>query len=148
MVERRADDGEAFGPHELGEEGGDAGEAVAGDAAGGAGGLELLRHGQREERAPGGLNVAEEAGRDAVVGDLEDAPCLACMAYEREGIGVVEVNDRDAFRGGEQRPGRGLALACLRVCPCIGLRELLEGAEVEVFVVEMDGVGFEGIFEE
>ena len=42
VVEGRADNGEAFGPHTFREEGGDTDEAVAGDAVGGTCGLQLV----------------------------------------------------------------------------------------------------------
>lgn len=142
MVDRRADDGEAFGPHELREEGGNTSDAVAGDAVGGASGLELLVDGEGEEGPAGALNVVEEVGGDAVVGHLEDAPSFACMAYELEGIRVVEIDNRDRLRG-EYRTAGGRVV--VRLAPCIGVRQLLEGAEVRVFVVEMDRVGLKGV---
>ena len=77
----RAEDCEAFIPHELVEERGNPGEAVAGNPVRGAGGLELLVGGQGEKAPPSRLNVVQQAVRDTMVGDLEHPPALACMTH-------------------------------------------------------------------
>jgi len=81
-VERGVENGEALRPHEFGEEGGDAGAAIAGDAVGGASSFELLVKRKREQGKTSRLNVSEELDGDAMVDQLEDTPCFACMPYE------------------------------------------------------------------
>lgn len=122
MVNRGAHDGEAFGPHELREKGGNPSDAIAGDAVGRTNRLKLLLKRKREEAPAGALNVVEELGGDAVVGDLENSPSFACMAYEFEGIRVVEIDNRDGLGGEYRLVGR----VVVRLIPCIGIRQLLQ----------------------
>ncbi|RRT31782.1 hypothetical protein B296_00053983 [Ensete ventricosum] len=127
VVERGAGDGEALGPHQLGEEAGDAGAAVAGDALCGARRLELPVGGEGEEATCGGLDAPEETRRDAVSGDLERAPGLAgsCYLFEHVGAGGGEVDDGD---GRPLRGGRGVVV---EVRPRVRVRDFADRLEVE-----------------
>jgi len=80
-VERGANNGEAFGPHEFGEEGRDASEAIAIDAVGGTSCSVFVVRGEREEGFSEALNVVEKSDGYAMVEDLVDPPGSACMAY-------------------------------------------------------------------
>lgn len=75
VFERRAHDGEAFRPHTLREEGVDAGDAIAREGARGASSLELMGRGEGKEVNGGGLSGMDEGKGDAMVNDLEGAPC-------------------------------------------------------------------------
>ena len=81
VFKRRPADGEAFIPHELVEERRNPGGTVAGNRVRGAGGLELLLGGEGEKTPPSRLNIVQKAVGDAMVGDLEHAPDLACMTH-------------------------------------------------------------------
>lgn len=92
MFERRTDEGESFRPHTLREEGGDTGDAIAGEAVGGTSGLKFLRRGKIEEGIDSGFHGVEEGNRDAVVNDLECPPSLEGIADELGGIRERKVN--------------------------------------------------------
>lgn len=81
MIKRGTNDCEALRPHELGEEGGDASEAIARDAVGGTSRLKLLVGGKGEEGLAKPVNVIKEAYGYAMVHHLVHTPCLACMPY-------------------------------------------------------------------
>lgn len=61
MLKRGSSNCEALRPHELGEEGGDTGKAIAGNTVRGASCFELLLRGKGEEGLASPLNVIEEA---------------------------------------------------------------------------------------
>lgn len=116
VLQGRAGEGEALGPHALGEEVGDGDDAVAEDAVLGLGSLELLLDGEGEEAEELGLEAVEELDGDAVAaggGDLERAPHLAGMDQFGRGFGVGEVD------GGEGVGGDGVVVGR----PAVGLRD-------------------------
>jgi len=129
-VERGIENGEAFRPHEFGEEGGDASAAVAGDAVGGASGFELLVKRKREQGKTSSLNVGEELHGDAMVNNLEHSPCSACMPYQLYSIRLLQIDHRNTL------------VICISIsigillCPCVRIWEiLLQRVEIRVVLV-------------
>lgn len=143
MLLRGSDNGEAFIPHALWEEGRDTSDTVARDAVRRAGGFELLLWRKREEGLTGYLNVIEDGGGDAMVDDLENTPSFACMAYEFRSIRVMEIDDRN----GLERCGvLAVGVRLVGLCPSVGIGEFLERVEVRVvLLLKVERLGFKGV---
>jgi len=80
-LERRSNNGEAFGPHEFGEEGRDASEAIAINTIRGTSSSVLVVRGKREEGLSKTLNLIEKSEGYAMVDHLVHSPTYACMTY-------------------------------------------------------------------
>lgn len=145
VVIRRANDGEAFRPHKLGEEGGDTRHPVARHAVGATRRPELLVHGEGEEPLSLQLDLVEQAFWDVMVGDLEHPPVLACMAHEAHGVPAIQIDDGDALAFPAAIGERVVVVELRR--PCMGFGELFEGVEVQELVLEVGWMGCEGIGE-
>lgn len=100
IVERRANNGESFGPHFLIKERSNTSNAVAGDAILRPSRLELPLHGKLEKTSGEELNVVQKSRGHAVVGDLERSPRGTSMAHKSGYVGIGEVNERQGFVGG------------------------------------------------
>jgi len=80
-LKRGSNNCEAFGPHEFGEEGRDASEAIAINTIRGTSSSVLVMRGKREEGLAKPLNVMEKTHGDAMVHHLVHSPSFACIAY-------------------------------------------------------------------
>lgn len=82
------------------------------------------------------FEMIEEAGRDAVPGELECSPLLTSAGDEVDGVGVRKVDDV----GGRGGAGGGRGGIVVEIGPCVRVRDLAGGGEVEVLGV-VDAVG-------
>ena len=121
-----AEDGEAFRPHELGEEGGDADLAVARDAVRCAQNFKLLLRGEMEEALALELKSVKKVSGDAVPGYLKHAPRFAGFGEVLQHVRVLEIDDGDVEVLGLL--GEGMVR---QIRPSVGVWEFSEFGQVE-----------------